>query len=200
MAGFGRQHEYRIGRALIVATVLIVIGGAFFPMGILRLFGRRIPVDATGDLPPIDPWIRLIPADRGPLANRVEEVPTRIIFRPSDSPKPDQTQPGERRTWTFDPTTRYRTMSGLTEPMAPATPDSVLLHADFLHSLRLGNMQAALALLDTTRTGEARRQFADFDRWVNRHLGPGWEAEGKAERKAALWWRVVGEAEEDGSH
>ena len=200
MAGFGRQHEYRIGRALVVTAVVVVVGGAFFPVGILRLFGRRSPIDVAEDSARLDPWIRLIPADRGSVDTQSEQVPTRIIFRPVSSPVPDLLQQEDRRTWTFDPTTRFRTVSGLAEPMAPAVPDSILLHADFLHSLRLGNMQAALAMLDTTQAGVARRQFADTDRWVNRYLGPAWEAEGKAERQADLWWRVVGEVEAEGSH
>ena len=200
MAGFGRQHEYRIGRALVVAFVVIVIGGAFFPVGILRLFGQRVTMTAPGDPARLDPWIRLIPADAGSLANRPDPAPSRTILRQANSPELDQLQREERRTWTFDPTTRFRTVAGLAEPMAPAVPDSILLHADFLHSLRLGNMQAALALLDTTQAGVAKRQFADTDRWVNRYLGPGWVAEGHAERQADLWWRVVGEVEAEGSH
>ena len=200
MAGFGRQHEYRIGRALVVAALVVVVGGAFFPVGILRLFGRRAPIDGAENSARFDPWIRLIPADRGSVDTQSEQVPTRIIFHRVSSPVPEQLQKEDRRTWTFDPTTRFRTVSGLAEPTAPAVPDSLQLHADFLHSLRLGNMQAALAMLDTTQAGVARRQFAETDRWVNRYLGPAWEAEGKAGRQADLWWRVVGEVEAEGSH
>ena len=200
MTACGRQHEYRIGRALVGATGLGVVGVACFPVGILRLFGRWIGVEETRQPARIDPWIRLIPTDRGSLADHVEKVPVRIILRPDSRPEPNRTRQDERRAWTFDPTTRFRTVRGLDEPLVPAIPDSILLHSEFLQALRLGNMGAALAMLDTTQIGEARRQFAVFDRWVNQSLGPGWEAEGKARRQTELWWRVVGEAEADGDH
>jgi len=200
MTRSGRQHEYRIGRALLLASVVIVVGGAFFPVGILRLFGRSVPHGLTEDLARPDPWIRLIPADKGSLALDQKQVPIEILINPDSSPERDQPLQEERRAWTFDPTTRFRTVSGLAEPMAPSMADSVLLHAEFLNSIRLGNMWAALAMLDTTQTGEARRQFADIDRWVRRYFGPAWEAEGRSRRQAALWWRVVGEVEAEGSH
>jgi hypothetical protein len=200
MARFGRQHEYRIGRALLLAFVVIVVGGAFFPVGILRLFSHPAPRARTTDLALSDPWIRLIPTDKGPLALNHEQVLAATRVSPNSSPEPDQQVQEQRRVWTFDPTTPFRTVSGLAEPMAPASPDSTILHAEFLNSLRLGNMWAALALLDTTRTGSARRQFADTDRWVNRYLGPAWEAEGYRKRQADLWWRAVGEFEAEASH
>lgn len=198
MTSFARQHEYRIGRALLVATLLVVLGSWFFPLGWLRFFGREWNPGTTTALPPGRPWVRLIPTESlpgqpVPELVRIRTVPVKI------SPVPDLSPEPSRREWSFDPTTPWRPLAGELSPLAPAAGDSVLLHAEFLHSLRLGNMAAILAMLDTTQTGRAREQLAETDDWIHRYLAPVWESQGRAARIADIYWRAVGEVEAEGS-
>lgn len=198
MARFSRQQDYRIGRALAVATVLVVVGAWLFPWGWLRIFGRDLRLETGRPERAREAWIRLIPADTGSLAGNDDLVRTRITLR-IVSPSPDQKVESARHVWTFDPTTAWRPLSGSASPIAPTTTDSLLLHAEFLHSLRLGNMAAVFALLDTTQAGRAREQLAETDDWVHMYLAPRWEAEGRSARIADIYWRAVGEVEAEGS-
>jgi hypothetical protein len=201
MSGFARQHEYRIGRALILASVAVVGCFWLFPVEWLRVLGRRVDLEiATVNGPNRKPseGIRLIPVEALDLGDYSVRKQTIKTF--NDSPDIDDSGGPERHEWAFDPTTAWAPAAGSTEPIAGAVPDSVLLRADFLNSLRLANRGAVFAMLDTTRTGRAREQFAETDRWVNRYYGPVWDAQGFARRQSNLWNRVVHEVETEGSH
>ena len=197
MSRFSRQHEYRLGRALILASALVVVGSWLFPVEWLRVFGRSVDL-LDAPQPAGEPWVRLIPVeslDLGP-----DPVLMQTTIPETSSPDIDEFAGSRRHEWTFDPTTAWSPATGSREPLASALPDSVLLRADLLNSLRLANWGAVFALLDTTQTGRAREQFAQTDRWVNRYYGPVWSAQGFARRQSNLWNRVVHEAEAEGSH
>ena len=199
MTGFARQHDYRLGRALLVSTVLVLAGAWLVPLDWLEIFGRDLRLDPRPEAGPDERWVRLVevqPVDPGAL--QLREIQ---LGPPKDGQSPDTDMgPEARRTWTFDPTTAYRPLPGAGEPLAPSPADSVVLHRTFLHAMRLGNMGAVFAMLDTTQTGRAREQLIETDDWVNRYLGPVWRAEGHARFQSDLWWRVVGEVEAEGSH
>jgi len=197
MAGFARQHEYRIGRALFLAFVVVVVGSWLFPVEWLRFFGRSVePQEASQ--PAGTPWVRLIPVESLDLGPDLVLVQTTIEI--DDSPEIDESAESQRHEWTFDPTTAWSPATESDEPVAGALPDSVLLRADLMNSLRLANWGAVFAMLDTTQAGRAREQLAETDRWVNRRLGPIWTAQGFARRQSNLWHRVVHEVEAEGSH
>lgn len=197
MTGFARQHEYRLGRALILAATLLIVGTWLFPVDWLRFFGRDLRMAGKPEIG-TEPWIRLIPVES--FGSEADLVPTRIVTESVDNPEIDESGGSERREWAFDPTSDFRPMAGAAEPLGPAAPDSLRLRSDFLNSLRLANWGAVFAMLDTTQTGRAREQLAETDVWVNRRLGPVWDAQGFARRQANLWYRVVTEAEAEGSH
>ena len=197
MTGFARQHEYRIGRALLVAAAVVVLGSWLFPVDWLRVFGRAVHVQEPSS-PVGRPWIRLIPVESLGLA--ADMVPVKTISAPSDRLDTDYNSQPERYEWSFDPTTAWSPAASSAEPLVGAVPDSVLLRADFLNSQRLANWGAVFAMLDTTQTGRAREQFAETDQWVNRYYGPVWDAQGFARRQSNLWYRVVHEVEAEGSH
>lgn len=200
MTAFARQHPYRIGRSLVAATALLVLGSWLFPVDWLRVFGHRPTAPTDQRALSREPWIRLIPSESLPEGRPSESVPIRItIPAPDTSPDTDPSSKAQPR-WSFDPTTAFRPLAGSAEPLAGAVPDSVVQHAAFLHAMRLANLAEVFALLDTTQTGRAREQLAETDRWVNRVLGPMWRAEGHARFQSDLWWRVVGEVEAEGSH
>lgn len=198
MARFARQHEYRIWRWLALSCALVVLGAWLFPTDWLRVFARHLEVTATGTAPAQEPWIRLIPAESLEPGLSPDIVRVRRFERLADDSPSTDSRREARRTWTFDPTTAFRPLAGTAEPLAPGVPDSIRLHAEFLHSLRLGNMAAVFALLDTTQTGRAREQLVETDDWVNRYLGPVWTAQGHARFQSDLWWRVVGESDAEG--
>lgn len=198
MTGFARQHEYRLGRALLVATLVVVVGSWLFPVQWLQFFGRSVEAPEVAQ-PAGKPWIRLIPVESLDLAADVVPVVT-TLESPPDSPDLDQSSDPVRHEWSFDPTTAWSPASGSAEPLAGAMPDSILLRADFLNSLRLANWGAVFAMLDTTQTGRAREQLTETDRWVARYYGPRWRAQGFARRQSNIWYRAVGEAEKEGAH
>jgi hypothetical protein len=196
MTRFARQHDYRLGRALILAFVVVIVGSWIFPVDWLRFFGHRLDGPEATEIG-LEPWIRLIPEEA--LESTGDLVPMRITVGPTASPDLDQSVEAPRHEWSFDPSTTYRPLAGATEPLAPGTPDSLLLRSDLLNSLRLANWDAVFALLDTTQAGRAREQLAETDDWVHRILAPVWEAQGRGRRNANLWHRVVGEVEAEGS-
>ncbi|RKZ17497.1 hypothetical protein DRQ53_03330 [bacterium] len=200
MARFARQHDYRIGRALLCASVLVIVGLWLFPVGLLRYFGRDLANEVDSGVSVRQEWIRLIPAEALSGEDPGDVVRIRMTPAPVVSPVPDVMAPQDRHAWSFDPTTAWQQSSSEVSPLAPAIPDSVVRHAEFLHALRLGNMTAAFAMLDTTQAGRAHVQLAETDRWVSRTMGPVWHAQGRARRVADVWWRAVGEVEAEGSH
>jgi len=197
MTGFARQHDYRLGRALLVATVLVVVGSWLFPVQWLRFFGRPVESPEMAQLVG-EPWIRLIPAES--IESATPAGPRKFVPVPVQSPDLADPAAPERHEWTFDPTTAWSPLTGSTEPLAGTRPDSVQLRADLLNSLRLANWGAVFAMLDTTQTGRAHEQLAETDHWVNRYYGPVWTAQGFGRRQSNLWYRVVGEVEAEGSH
>lgn len=196
MTGFAPQHEYRIGRALVLAFLLVVLGSWLFPVGWLRVFGRPMELEtAEISFPSLE--IRLIPVPEVESAGN--SVPIRTSPESVDSPEADDFAGDTRYEWAFDPTTAWQPLSGSTEPLAGAIPDSVLLRADLLNALRLANWGAIFAMLDTTQTGRAHEQLAETDDWIHAIYAPMWTAQGHARRQSNLWYRVVGEVEKEGS-
>lgn len=202
-----RNTNYRsatVGALLLVAALFLVVPESWLRWIFHRDFGRP-PTELALDPRPLDAGpIRLIPVEMLPPSfarpepgrgePRIERlVPDRV------QPVPDDDLGGTAESsWTWDPTSAYSISGELTRPnFGQATPDTVALHATFLRALRLGDLDPALAMLDTTQSALAREQFREVDRWFFRHWAEIWKAQGNAARMADIYERAVIEAERD---
>ena len=208
MTGSTQRHRTHYGLAIPLATALLAALLFLVPEAWIRwLFQRdfrRPNAELDLQVPPVTTGpVRLIPAEalpRPPAKKPSADAPLResLVARPVEQ-VPDATAPATaENAWTWDPTSAYSISDELTTPMAGGTAeDSTALRAALLHALRLGDLDPALAMLDTTQTARAREQFRAVDDWFFRNWSQIWKAQGAAARRAAIYERAVLEAERD---
>jgi hypothetical protein len=202
-----RNTNYRsaiVGALALLAALFLVVPESWLRWIFHREFGRppaELALDPrareTGPIRLI-PVEMLSPAAARPEASRIEPRAERLVpERVEPTPDEDLAGPAQSR-WTWDPTTAYSISGELTRPrFGQAAPDTVALRATFLRALRLGDLDPALAMLDTTQSALAREQFREVDRWFFRHWAEIWKAQGNAARSADIYERAVLEAERD---
>lgn len=209
MAGYAqwRNTNYRsaiVGAVALMAALFLVVPESWLRWLFHREFGRpsaELAVDARA---PQSGPIRLIPVEMLPTSTlrpepgRTEPRVERLVPETIEPVPDDELAGTAESSWTWDPTSAYSISGELTRPdFGLAAPDTVALHATLLRALRLGDLDPALAMLDTTQSGLAREQFREVDRWFFRHWAEIWKAQGAAARLADIYERTVIEAERD---
>ena len=150
---------------------------------------RLIPVEM---LPPRPVAARIDPVEI-PLRREVLVPERRAVVVDDEDPAGVADSP-----WTWDPTSAYSITDELTRTRpGESAADSLVLRATLLRALRLGDLDPALAMLDTTQAALAHEQFREVDRWIVRHWAGIWKAQGDAARRASIYERAVLEAERD---
>jgi hypothetical protein len=206
-----RRRGTSYGVAIPSAVALLAVLLFLVPDGWVRwLFHRTfaLPPGEVALTPVLDGAgpIRLIPAEMLPpspsaraRAREQDSVTREVLVEEAKVDTSGEGKPEPKLSpWSWDPTTGYAVTRELTASgHAQTDADSVLRHAVFLRSLRLTDLDPALAMLDTTQSARAREQFHAVDRWYFRNWAPLWKAQGAAARLADIYERAVLEAERD---
>lgn len=196
---WARDRRPRWGWAAAVAALLVVLAGGLAPVEWLRaVFGRQFGALVVTSVDRVEPLegIRLIPVPQR-ARSAAESAPPQVAapsLRSDPSEETVETLDPDP-TFVWDPTTAFAPAAEL---LAPAAPDSIMRRATLLEAMAFGRVERSFALFDTTQVTAARRRFQWMDRYMNDVMRPLLEAEGDAARRAAIYYRAVGEVEEEG--
>lgn len=196
---WSRDREPRWGRAGLLAVLALALVTAFAPVEWLRgVFGRDFGFVDVATRDRVEPFegIRLIPVPRR-APSAAESAPPQVAAPSLRSDPVEDTveSAAPDPTFVWDPTSAF---SPADELLTPAVPDSILLRAALLDALAQGRPESAFAFFDTTQVTAAHRQFDWMDAYMNDVLRPLYEAEGYRQRVADIYYRAVGEVEEEG--